>query len=278
MPDAGAPPLLEADLLLDVDIVEQERCTRDGRADLAIIAGSPIRSLARHAVTCLLGPSGCGKTTALRIVMGLDEGFEGRGDATPPAALRLGVVFQDPRLLPWMYRGAERPPGGAGDHAGGPCSTRFWPNSGLAGLAGPAGPSQLSLGMCAPRVRSGSRAWRSIPISSSSTRPSCRSTSAAPMILRASRLRRRARAARGDRRPDGHPRHVQRSAVAIQRPRSLCLAPRPTFGHRDIRLDRCRRHDRDPVWLAAERQKLLAVKTRAPSSKPIEARIGAIRR
>ena len=51
-------------------------------------------------MTCLFGPSGCGKTTALRIVMGLDADYEGTIEPTP-RALRLGVVFQDPRLLPW---------------------------------------------------------------------------------------------------------------------------------------------------------------------------------
>jgi ABC-type nitrate/sulfonate/bicarbonate transport system ATPase subunit len=56
--------------------------------------------LPRKEVTCLIGPSGCGKTTALRIVLGLDRDFE--GVVTPSASgLRLGVVFQDPRLLPW---------------------------------------------------------------------------------------------------------------------------------------------------------------------------------
>jgi ABC-type nitrate/sulfonate/bicarbonate transport system ATPase subunit len=49
-------------------------------------------------VTALLGPSGCGKTTALRILMGLDTDFEGEVRHRPA---RLGVVFQEPRLLPW---------------------------------------------------------------------------------------------------------------------------------------------------------------------------------
>jgi ABC-type nitrate/sulfonate/bicarbonate transport system ATPase subunit len=47
----------------------------------------------------LLGPSGCGKTTTLRIAAGLDTDFEGHCRA--PAAGRLGIVFQEPRLLPW---------------------------------------------------------------------------------------------------------------------------------------------------------------------------------
>jgi len=47
----------------------------------------------------IVGPSGCGKTTLLRIVAGLDTDFEGA--VRRPAHGRLGVVFQEPRLLPW---------------------------------------------------------------------------------------------------------------------------------------------------------------------------------
>ncbi|RAI57399.1 ABC transporter ATP-binding protein [Roseicella frigidaeris] len=53
-------------------------------------------------VTALFGPSGCGKTTALRILMGLDPDFEGEVRHRPA---RLGVVFQEPRLLPWRSLG-----------------------------------------------------------------------------------------------------------------------------------------------------------------------------
>jgi NitT/TauT family transport system ATP-binding protein len=47
----------------------------------------------------LIGPSGCGKTTILRIAAGLDRDF--RGELRPPGSGRLGMVFQEPRLLPW---------------------------------------------------------------------------------------------------------------------------------------------------------------------------------
>nr|WP_082173358.1 ATP-binding cassette domain-containing protein [Methylobacterium platani] len=48
---------------------------------------------------CLIGPSGAGKTTTLRILLGLDRDFEGSLTADPN--LRIGMVFQEPRLLPW---------------------------------------------------------------------------------------------------------------------------------------------------------------------------------
>jgi sulfonate transport system ATP-binding protein len=50
-------------------------------------------------VCALLGPSGCGKTTLLRIIARLDREFEGA--VTLPPAQKLGMVFQEPRLLPW---------------------------------------------------------------------------------------------------------------------------------------------------------------------------------
>ncbi|HEY2131569.1 MAG TPA: ATP-binding cassette domain-containing protein [Acetobacteraceae bacterium] len=53
-------------------------------------------------IIVLLGRSGVGKTTLLRIVLGLDTGFDGhvRIPAGP-----IGAVFQDPALLPWLTVG-----------------------------------------------------------------------------------------------------------------------------------------------------------------------------
>ena len=56
-------------------------------------------SLAAGEVGVFVGPSGCGKSTMLRLVAGLDHDYEGRV-ARPPGA-RIGMVFQEPRLLPW---------------------------------------------------------------------------------------------------------------------------------------------------------------------------------
>src|SRR6516225_3159088 len=54
----------------------------------------------RHGeVGALVGPSGCGKTTLLRIIAGLDRDYEGAVQL--PDHGRLGMVFQEPRLLPW---------------------------------------------------------------------------------------------------------------------------------------------------------------------------------
>src|SRR5499427_9065139 len=56
-------------------------------------------SLRKGEVGALVGPSGCGKTTLLRIIAGLDLDYE--GSVGLPDHGRLGMVFQEPRLLPW---------------------------------------------------------------------------------------------------------------------------------------------------------------------------------
>jgi sulfonate transport system ATP-binding protein len=57
-------------------------------------------------IVSLIGPSGCGKSTLLRIVAGLDRAFEGSidlaGDPLDGPSERIGVMFQEPRLLPWL--------------------------------------------------------------------------------------------------------------------------------------------------------------------------------
>jgi NitT/TauT family transport system ATP-binding protein len=56
-------------------------------------------SLAAGEVVALLGPSGCGKTTALQIAAGLLDPMRGRVRRN---YTRHAVVFQEPRLMPWM--------------------------------------------------------------------------------------------------------------------------------------------------------------------------------
>ena len=56
-------------------------------------------------LTVLLGPSGCGKTTLLRILAGLEPPTCGEvkiPSGSDGASLKFGVVFQEPRLMPWL--------------------------------------------------------------------------------------------------------------------------------------------------------------------------------
>ena len=69
-------------------------------------------SAAAGEIVGIVGPSGCGKSTLLGIVAGLDRAFEGsvevdgrsiRGTADGGVpSVRLGMMFQASRLMPWL--------------------------------------------------------------------------------------------------------------------------------------------------------------------------------
>jgi len=81
---AAAPPVLALDL---------PGVSLDGR----VVLGPVSLRVARGETVVLTGPSGIGKSTLLRAAMGLLPVPGGRVDR--PA--RMGVVFQEPTLLPW---------------------------------------------------------------------------------------------------------------------------------------------------------------------------------
>ena len=87
----GGPARLEA------HIARKEVRTASGQrmdvlADLSF-------SLEAGETGALIGPSGCGKSTLMRIVAGLDRRFD--GEVRRPARGRIGMAFQEPRLLAW---------------------------------------------------------------------------------------------------------------------------------------------------------------------------------
>jgi ABC-type nitrate/sulfonate/bicarbonate transport system ATPase subunit len=59
-------------------------------------------AIAQGEFVSLVGPSGAGKTTLLRIIAGLDTAQAGSVSWQAARQPRLGIVFQEPRLVPWL--------------------------------------------------------------------------------------------------------------------------------------------------------------------------------
>lgn len=76
--------------------------TFDGSAVLSDVS----LSIAQGEVVSLIGPSGCGKSTLLRLLAGLEHDYDGEltiNGATPERArASIGLMFQEPRLMPWL--------------------------------------------------------------------------------------------------------------------------------------------------------------------------------
>src|ERR1700731_460173 len=91
MSPAGVPGRLE--------VCIKQKFFRAASGDNLHVLGELMFGLANGEVAALVGPSGCGKTTLLRIIAGLDRDYQ--GSVRLPDHCRLGMVFQEPRLLPW---------------------------------------------------------------------------------------------------------------------------------------------------------------------------------
>ncbi|MCA1326036.1 ABC transporter ATP-binding protein [Herbaspirillum sp. alder98] len=54
----------------------------------------------------IVGTSGCGKSTLLRLIVGLEDQYQGQvlldGERIVGTSLRRGIVFQEHRLFPWL--------------------------------------------------------------------------------------------------------------------------------------------------------------------------------
>src|SRR5947207_5907581 len=75
-----------------------------GRAAFEAVRAATFH-VAQGEFVALLGPSGCGKSTLLMMIAGLEAVTEGRilagGTVMTEPRSEIGIVFQDPTLLPW---------------------------------------------------------------------------------------------------------------------------------------------------------------------------------
>src|SRR3954468_7950321 len=102
-------------------------------------------------IVALVGGSGCGKTTLLRLIAGLDRASAGAlsldGERISEPHPAVGIVFQEPRLLPWL-RVADNVGFGLADRPSAERRARVAHALEKVGLAGYAGrwPRELSGG------------------------------------------------------------------------------------------------------------------------------------
>jgi ABC-type nitrate/sulfonate/bicarbonate transport system ATPase subunit len=80
--------------------IRQKRFPAVGEAPAKLVIENLTLAVPANGFVALFGPSGCGKTTLLNLVAGLDPEFE--GEVLLPEPARVGYVFQEPRLLPWL--------------------------------------------------------------------------------------------------------------------------------------------------------------------------------
>ena len=98
--DAGRPGVPVAIELSDVSVTF-------GRGERAVPALATTNLRIGHGeFVALVGPSGCGKSTILRLVAGLVQPSTGvvivGGREVAAKALRIGMAFQNPTMLPWL--------------------------------------------------------------------------------------------------------------------------------------------------------------------------------
>jgi sulfonate transport system ATP-binding protein len=84
---------------MELDVCIARKALRTAAGQTRVVLHDVAFSLRQGEICALLGPSGCGKTMLLRMISGLESDFEGR--IVLPSPHRIGMVFQEPRLLPW---------------------------------------------------------------------------------------------------------------------------------------------------------------------------------
>lgn len=95
----------EAMVTTTTPLIELGAVDKSFDGETAVLDGIDLE-LARGDFAALIGPSGCGKSTLLKLIAGLLSHTGGTievgGGSPEQASGKLGYVFQDANLLPWM--------------------------------------------------------------------------------------------------------------------------------------------------------------------------------
>lgn len=87
-------------------VAEVSRRVAGPDGDERVILADVDLALKPGEITAVVGTSGAGKSTLLRLLAGLDRPSEGQitlhGRAVAGPSPEIGVVFQEPRLMPWL--------------------------------------------------------------------------------------------------------------------------------------------------------------------------------
>ncbi|MBJ7220320.1 MULTISPECIES: ABC transporter ATP-binding protein [unclassified Brenneria] len=93
----GHPPVVQFERLKKQFNVQGQPLTVIDNFSLSIDSGE---------LVAIVGSSGCGKSTLLRMLVGLDNDYQGRilvdGKPAHGISRERGMVFQEPRLFPWL--------------------------------------------------------------------------------------------------------------------------------------------------------------------------------
>jgi NitT/TauT family transport system ATP-binding protein len=90
--------------MLDIEVLNKSFKQTQSELPLTVLKDIRIH-LNEGEFVALVGPSGCGKSTLLQIISGLDRKFDGTirwQNGASHHLEKLGFVFQNPRLLPWL--------------------------------------------------------------------------------------------------------------------------------------------------------------------------------
>lgn len=86
-------------------MIELRRVSKQFDSGLLAVSGVDLVVEASE-IVAVIGPSGCGKSTVLRLIAGLDSPTRGSvrvaGHEVDGPDRSVGVVFQEPRLMPWL--------------------------------------------------------------------------------------------------------------------------------------------------------------------------------